>query len=193
MRIGLYGGTFNPPHIGHLLLAASACEALELDTVIFVPAYQSPFKGAPPPLSIEDREEMLRLAISDNGKFQVEPYELHRGGVSYSVETMRYMRTRHPDDPLMLLMGADVFLDFGRWKNPDEIVRLATPGVAERRGFPIDAASVPFGRDAVFFPMPLIDVSAGDIRRRVAGGYDIRYLVPWTVKTFIEARGLYRA
>ncbi len=192
MNIGIYGGTFNPPHLGHLVLAQSALDALDLDLVLFVPAYVSPFKTQRDVLSAELRCEMVELALSDNRKFRGEYWEALRRKTSYSVDTLRYLSRIFPDDTLHLLMGADTFREFHLWKDPDDIVRLARICVAERLHHRFVDASHEYMENVISFPMPLLDISSSDIRRRVAEGRPIQYLVPWAVQVFIEAQGLYR-
>lgn len=192
MNIGVYGGTFNPPHIGHLILAESAIDGLGLDRVLLVPAAQSPFKEADESPPAEVRAEMVELAVSGNRRLAGEYAEALRGGVSYTVDTLRMLRERHPGDTLFLLMGADTFNEFPLWRDPDAITALATIGVAERPGHPLDLSAHPYGKAARSFSMPLIDVSSTDIRARVRAGLSVRYLVPWTVEVFISSQGLYR-
>ncbi len=192
MNIGVYGGTFNPPHLGHLILAQSAIDALALDRVLLVPAFQSPFKLQSESLPAEMRAEMVELSVSDNEKLEGEYYEVQHAGVSFTVDTLRHLRAKHPDDALFLLMGADTFLEFHLWKEPVAIAEIATLAVAERPGYEIDLASHPYGKAARSFSMPLIDISSTDIRRRVREGLSIQYLVPWAVQVFIASHGLYR-
>jgi nicotinate-nucleotide adenylyltransferase len=192
MNIGVYGGTFNPPHLGHLILTQSAIDALMLDRILLVPAFQSPFKTHSESLPAEIRAEMVELAISDNTRLMGEYYEVHRAGVSFTVDTLRQIQAEHPDDSLFLLMGADTFLEFHLWKEPEAIAEIATLAVAERPGYEIDLAAHPYGKTARRFSMPLIEISSTDIRRRVREGFSIKYLVPWTVQVFIESKGLFR-
>lgn len=192
MNIGIYGGTFNPPHLGHLLLAQSAAEQLKLDVVLFVPAYVSPFKNNQEMLPAAQRCEMVELALSDNRKFKGEYWEALREETSYSVDTVRYLSERHAEDTLFLLMGEDTFRDFHLWKNPEVIAGLAHLCVAGRPGHAPGDAQHAFADSALRFTMPLVDISSTDIRRRVAAGASIQYLVPWTVQIFIESQGLYR-
>ena len=207
MNIGIYGGTFNPPHLGHLLLAQSAIDALALDRVLMVPAFRSPFKLMSESLPAETRAEMVALAVSGNDRLACEYYEVRRGGVSFTVDTVRHLRTVHPQDHFFLLMGADTFNEFPLWKEPEAIAGLATIAVAQRPGVELDPASVTSapatsapatGSSAISAPafrrfdMPLVDISSTDIRRRVREGRSIQYLVPWTVQVFIESHGLYR-
>ncbi|MBE0645735.1 MAG: nicotinate (nicotinamide) nucleotide adenylyltransferase [Bacteroidetes bacterium] len=192
MNIGVYGGTFNPPHLGHLILAQSAIDALALDRVLLVPAFQSPFKLQSESLPAEIRAELLALAVSDNQKLRGEYFEVQRAGVSFTVDTLRHLHERYPDDTLFLLMGADTFLEFHLWKEPDAITELATLAIAERPGYEIDFETHRYGKAARRFSMPLIDISSTDIRRRVREGQSIQYLVPWAVQVFITAQELYR-
>ena len=193
MNIGIYGGTFDPPHIGHLILAQSAIDALELDHVLLVPAWRSPFKSESDSLPPLQRAEMVELAISGNSLLRGEYCEIERGAVSYTVDTLRKIRDAHPGDTLFLLMGADTFSEFHLWKDPEEILSLATPAVAGRPGHELTEVDYPFVKAARQFSMPLIDVSSTDIRKRVREGRSIQYLVPWTVQVFIMSQGLYRS
>jgi nicotinate-nucleotide adenylyltransferase len=192
MNLGIYGGSFDPPHIGHLALADSAMEAFALDTVLLVPAWRSPFKQHDVPAPPELRAEMVELAISDNRTLKGEYSEILRAGLSWTVDTLRDLRVRHPEARLHLLMGADTFAEFHLWREPEEIASMAALCVAQRPGAPDDPAAHPFGDRVRTFSMPQLGISSSDIRRRVREGRSIRYLVPWTVRTFIEARGLYR-
>lgn len=192
MNIGIYGGTFNPPHIGHLILAQSAIDALALDHVLLVPAFQSPFKRQSESLPAAERAEMVELAVSDNDRIRGEYYEVRKEDISYTVETLQHIRDRHPDDTLYLLMGEDTFAEFHLWKDPEDILALATPAVAGRPGYSPDTTAHPYEKAARRFSMPLIDISSTDIRRRIREGQSIQYLVPWTVQVFITSHGLYR-
>ena len=192
MNIGIYGGTFNPPHLGHLVLAQSAIDAFGLDRVLMVPAFRSPFKLSSESLPAETRAEMVALAVSGNSRLACEYFEVLRGGISFTVDTLRHVRQTQPEASLFLLMGADTFNEFHLWKDPEAIAGLATLAVARRPGSTIEAAGradAPAFRE---FTMPLLDISSTDIRRRVREGRSIDYLVPWTVQVFIESHGLYR-
>jgi len=192
MRTGLLGGTFDPPHTGHLILAEHARVELELDNVLFVPNSISPFKTERHISNADIRAEMVQLAVSDNTRFSTEPFEISQQGVSYTVDTLRYLTTKHPADEFILLMGADTFADFPHWKNPDEVVSLATIAVGVRPGSTHDFSQHQYKNDAIFLHTPLIDISSSNIRWRVREGKSIQYLVPWAVKTFIESTGLYK-
>ncbi len=192
MNIGIYGGTFNPPHIGHLILAQSAIDALALDHVLLVPAFRSPFKLQSESLPAAQRAEMVELAVSGNDRIRGEYYEVLKEDTSYTIDTLQHIRDRHPEDTLYLLMGEDTFAEFHLWKDPEKILTLATPAVAGRPGYDADAAAHPYEKAARRFSMPRIDVSSTDIRQRVREERSIQYLVPWTVQVFITAQGLYR-
>jgi len=191
MNIGVFGGSFNPPHIGHLVLAQSALDALKLDAVLFVPAYASPFKSLVSLAAANDRCEMVQLAVSDNTRFRAESWEALREETSYTVDTLRYLKDAYSGARLHLLLGADTFEEFHLWKNPDDILSMVTLCVAERPGHSSTVQHA-YSDVACRFSMPLLDISSTDIRRRVCEGHSIQYLVPWAVKVFIESRGLYR-
>jgi nicotinate-nucleotide adenylyltransferase len=192
MRVGVFGGSFNPPHLGHLILAQSALDVLRLDRVQFVPAHQSPFKPEYAGIRGEERLEMLSLAVSDHPGFDVATIELERHGVSYTVDTLRALTAASPDDSIHLLMGADAFMEFPQWKDPDAIAALCRIGVAQRPGHRLDYSTHPYASIADPFDMPGIDISSSSVREAVRSGRSIQYLVPWAVKVYIEAKGLYK-
>jgi nicotinate-nucleotide adenylyltransferase len=189
MRIGLFGGTFDPPHTGHLIVASDAFEQLELDRLILIPSADPPHKRGKVHGSSRERLEMVRAAVRDDPRFEVDDLELDREGASYSVDTLRQMRTRHPDAELFFLVGADQMRELQSWREPEEVARLACLSVLTRDGerAPQDT---PFRHRVV--PVTRIDLSATDIRRRVGEGRSIRYLVPEGVRELIEEFGLYR-
>lgn len=183
--IGLFGGSFDPVHCGHLIVARAAMEQLGLDEVRFMPAGAQPLKqghGAPP----ADRLAMVREAVATEPGFAVEPIEVQRAGPSYTVETLATLTARLPGVPLVLLIGADAALDFRRWREPDEVRRLARVVVLTRDGA---AAQVP--EDLEVVRVPAVEISATMIRARVRAGLSIRWLVPDAVADLIAARGLY--
>jgi len=188
MRIGLFGGSFDPVHNGHLTLAASCAEQGGLDSVWFVPAALQPFKLHGPVASDSDRVAMLRLAIADIPARDVSTLEIDRGGVSYTVDTLRQIKSELPDAELFFLMGADTLRDLPGWREPDEVLRLATPMVVQRPGEADIATDVPHVR----VKMPPMDISSSDIRRRITIGELITHLVPPQVAAYINDQGLYR-
>lgn len=192
MRIGVFGGTFDPPHVGHLLLAADASESLRLDLLIFVPAGAQPFKVDTPPLaSGPERAEMLRLAITGASKYAVNDAEINREGLSYTVDTLEHLAGRYADAELFFLLGQDALTGFMQWRKPERILELATLALMMRSG----AGDVGGWRAAerlVRVSTRRVDVSSTEIRRRLREKKSIRGFVPESVERFIEARGLYR-
>ena len=201
MRIGIFGGTFDPVHYGHLLLAEMCREQCRLDQVWFLPALVPPHKQRRQLTPPAQRLEMLGLAVAGNEAFFVSPLEIERGGVSYTVETLSAVRTRHPDAELFFLMGADSLRDLPTWREPGRICELAVPVVVRRRGAPepdfaVMANVVPQARLAEIrthqVEMPVVEFSSTAIRHAVAAGRSIRYQTPRAVQKYIEAHGLYR-
>ncbi len=184
MRTGILGGSFDPIHHGHLILARAALEQLALDRVLFIPAALSPHKTQTKPATAQDRLAMLQLAIECEPDFESCDLELHRPPPSYTVHTLRNLREKYPDDELILLIGADNVAKFETWREPDEIRRLANLAVLDRAG-----ADAPHDWPVV---RRLVDISSTDIRVRVADGRSIRYLTPDKVCDYIAAHGLYR-
>jgi nicotinate-nucleotide adenylyltransferase len=189
MRIGVFGGTFDPPHLGHLVVASDACEALGLGRVLWIPSAVPPHKLRTVQAPARARLEMVRAAIGGDPRFRADDVELRREGPSYTVDTLRELAARHPGDELVLLIGADNLREIPGWREPAEILRLARVAVLSRDGAgvppdsPIPATSVAVTR---------VDVSATEVRRRAAAGETIRYLVPDAVRALVERRGLYR-
>ena len=190
MRIGVLGGSFNPPHIGHLIVASDACEALALDLLLIVPANANPLKGMNAGgATAEQRLEMVRLAFAGDSRFEVSSMEMERGGLSYTVDTLEALKTLHPGVELTLLMGIDSLRTMDRWKQPERIRELARVAVLARSGS--DDHAVPSGVTVV--TTRRVDVSASEIRARVAAGKSIRGFVVESVERFISAAELYRA
>ncbi len=187
-RIGILGGSFDPIHFGHLLMAQSAAEALKLDRVFFVPAFRSPFKSDHPMSFSADRLAMVKLAIQGNQTFAVYDGEIRRKGASYTVDTLRELKAQYPQAKLYLLMGADHLRRFHRWKQPKEILRLARLVILNRPGFD---KNYPKHWPYVKVNMPAVDIASSDIRRRLKSGKSIWYLTFTTVIRYIKRRGLY--
>lgn len=189
MKLGVFGGTFDPPHLGHLVAASDAARVLGLGRVLWVPAAVHPFKRASVQAPADARLEMTRAAVAGEPRFEVDPLELERTGPSFTVDTLRELQARHPGAELYFLTGADNLRDLPKWKEPDEVARLARLVVVSRRG-----EGVPPGLPypAVAVPVTRVDVSSTEVRRRVRAGETIRYLVPEAVRAVIERRGLYR-
>jgi nicotinate-nucleotide adenylyltransferase len=196
--VGILGGTFNPPHIGHLICAQEAIVQLELETVVWVPAGQPPHREIEEDPGPEARLEMCELTVAADERFAVSRIELEREGPSYTVDTLRELHERSPEDELFLILGGDQASSFPSWREPEEVLALATVAVVERTGFHRPAIVVKMGglkgyKRVRFFDMPRVDVSSSVVRRRAAAGLPIRYLVTDKVANFIGARSLYRS
>ena len=185
MRLGIFGGSFNPIHFGHLLLAEAAREALTLDRVVFVPTHQPPHKRASHLLAGAVRLELVRLAIREQPAFVASDIELQRPGPSYSIETVKILHRQLPQAKLFLLVGEDMLAV--RWVAWEELKRLCTIVVAHRPG------SKPARRQAGVkrLEMPQVSIASSDIRKRVKAGRSIRYLVPVSVERYIHEHHLY--
>lgn len=201
MRLGIFGGTFDPVHYGHLLLAETAREQCRLDQVWFVPAAVPPHKQQRTITEADHRVEMLKLALAGDEAFQVSTCELDRGGVSFTVDTLAELVQADPARELYLILGADSLADLPHWREPRRICELATLIVAHRAGSAtpnLDCLGelVSAERRAQFdqyqIEMPRVDLSSSDIRARVAMGRSIRYRTPRAVEKYIETAGLYR-
>lgn len=194
MRLGLFGGTFDPIHVGHLILAESCREACALDQVWFIVTAAPPHKaGERTPVS--DRLEMARIAIAGHPQFRVSEIEAKRPGPHYSYETLEALRAERPGDELFFLIGADSLADLPQWRHPGRIAAAATIVVVDRPGEESLTAAVlerlPWRFQHV--TMPLVGISSTDLRARVAAGRSIRYQVPRGVEAYIEAHRLYAA
>jgi nicotinate-nucleotide adenylyltransferase len=201
MRIGVFGGSFDPVHYGHLLLAECCREQGRLDEVRFVPAGVPPHKQQRELTPAESRIDMLELAVGGNPAFSVSRYETDRGGVNYTVDTLAHFREQDPASEFFFLLGADMFHDLPHWRQPDRICELALPMAVRRSGEPeldfnLLSAIAPAERIEVMrqqaVVMPDIGLSSSDIRCRIATGQGIRYRTPRAVEKYIETRGLYR-
>lgn len=202
MRIGVFGGSFDPIHRGHLLLADCCWRQAALDRVEFVPNASQPLKPRGPVASETDRLEMIRLAIAGRPEFAVSTVELDRGGVSYTIDTLRELRRQRPDAELFFLMGADALGDFPHWREPQAICEIAMPLVVHRAGSPTPdfeslASLVSAARleniEQLNVEMPATPISSSDIRRLIATGGEWQSLVAPSVASYIEERQLYRA
>ncbi len=190
MRRGIFGGTYNPPHWGHLLVAEHIRESLSLDVVTFVPTSVPPHKYGNGLLAPEHRMEMVRCAIAENPGFELSDIEIRRGGVSYTVDTLTAFRDTHPSDSLHLLIGTDNLMEFNTWRSPETILQLAEVIVMTRPGFP----ETPSGdRDRfTFCNVPAVDISSTNIRRRIRDRKSVRYMMPQAVEEYIRLHELYQ-
>jgi nicotinate-nucleotide adenylyltransferase len=195
VRLGVLGGSFDPPHLGHLVIASEACARLCLDRVVFVPAAAPPHKAAGWGSAAPVRLEMTRLAVAGDERFAVSDVEVERDLV-YTRDTLCAFAEDYPDHELVFIMGSDSLLQFDTWHDPRGILAMCTLAVAARPGddrAAIDAAVRRWRERAEVFEAPLIGVSSTVLRQRVADGLSLRYLVPPAVEEFILDEGLYRA
>jgi nicotinate-nucleotide adenylyltransferase len=196
--IGLLGGTFNPPHIGHLVCAMEARDQLGLDRVQLVPVAVPPHKEAPDDPGVEVRLELCRLAVADDPGLEVSRVEADRPGPSYTADTLRALHEASPEDDLTFIVGGDMAHSLPEWREPEVVLSLARLAVAEREGIRrqdilerLDGLEGAPERIA-FFDMPRLDVSSSQLRRRIAAGRPVRHLVPDAVADHIASLGLYR-
>ena len=192
----MLGATFNPPHVGHLVLAQEAFAQLGLSEVVLVPTGRAPHKEIEADPGAEVRLEMTRLAVGDDGRFEVSDLETGRDELSFSYRTLELLHAERPDEDLVFVMGADAAAGLEGWRSPERILELARLGIAQRQGVKrsqVEAALDRLGgaERAEFLEMPEIDVSSSAVRERVAAGLPIRYLVPDPVVDLIAERGLY--
>ena len=201
MRLGIFGGTFDPVHFGHLALAEECLAAANLDELWLVPAASPPHKGGKKLSRFDQRKEMLELAIAGNEKFKVEPMEADRPGPSFTIDTLEEIQKRKPDDELFLIIGGDSALEFSTWKDPAKIASLATIIVRIRPGFimPTEQEFISqLGKELGIHPKvifvsgpPYLDVSSSLLKERVSNNKSIRYLLPRAVEVYIQQKKLY--
>jgi nicotinate-nucleotide adenylyltransferase len=189
MKLGLFGGSFDPVHLGHLLVAQAAIEELGLDKLFFIPAAQSPFKPDSRPAPASARLQLLRLALAGRTNCGIDGQEIRRGGVSYTVDTLRDYAKKFPGAELFYLIGADHAARLNEWREPNELAKLAEFVVIPRPGEPAADFPAPFhGRRLKGFPL---GISSLEIRARLKAGWPIELLVPPTVAEAIRGGGLY--
>jgi len=194
MKICIFGGTFDPPHLGHLLIAQTICEAEEFDKIIFVPALKNPHKSAGIASSIENRLKMLEIAVEGNPHFDISDNEIKRGGISYSIDTIRYIKKKYDlkRDELYFLIGSDILKNFYNWREPLKILEECQVIIALRPGF--KPSSVPnwILSEIQFANIPRFELSATQIRKRWKEDKTIRYMVTQPVWEFINKNSLYQ-
>lgn len=196
MRLGILGGTFDPPHYGHLILAELAADGLALDRVLFVPAADPPHKGAVR-APARQRVALVECAIAGNPRFGLSRVDVDRPGPHYSVDMLRLLRGEFPAAEFVFLIGGDSLRDLPTWSRPAELIRLARLGVMRRPGSAPDPGQLErelpgIGARLDWIDAPQIDISASALARRVAAGLSIRYQTPEAVRAYIDAHGLYR-
>lgn len=200
-RIGILGGTFDPPHLGHLLIAETARVALGLESMLFIPAGEPWLKLGQRITAATHRLRMVQLAVADNPDFCVCDCEVRRSGASYTVDTLRELRSAYPQDAeFYFIVGSDVLAQFHRWKEPESILDLCRLAVIERPGAPADNVHILADRfpdamasgSVISVAGPRVDFSASELRRILAEGQSVRYQVPDAVAEYIKQHGLYR-
>jgi len=196
MRAVILGGTFNPPHIAHLVMAQEAHDQLGLERVVLVPVSSPPHKESREDPGAEERLALCELAVAGDERFAVSDLEMVREGPSYTVDTLEELHSKAPENELFLILGGDVAAGLPSWHEPERVLSLATVAVAKRRGTArsaVDAAlqTVRGGERVQFFQMPRIGISSTFVRRRARAGISIKYIVPDAVASYIEEHGLY--
>jgi nicotinate-nucleotide adenylyltransferase len=199
LKVGILGGTFNPPHVGHLICASEAADQLGLERVTLMPVFAPPHKEVPDEPGADERLALCELAAAGDDRLVVSRLEIDRGGSSFTVDTLKVLHDSHPDHELTFIVGGDMAVSLPTWHEPREVLALATLAVAERSGTRrrdvVERLVAEFGDEVsdrlAFFDMPRMDISSSDIRRRVASGRTIRHLVPDAVADRIATRGLY--
>ncbi len=190
MRLGLFGGRFDPPHIGHLLAAQAAVEALALDELWFIPAKSPPHK--PAVASALARLEMTTLATASNPIFSVSELELARPGPSYTIDTVLAVRDQHPTRALYFITGYDAYADIASWHRAAELIETVSMVALARPGYDIEGLAAPFAERVQRLGTRLCDVSSTEIRLRLSRALSVRYLVPEAVEIYLDQSDLYR-
>ena len=190
MRIGLFGGSFDPPHVGHWLAAVDAFEGLALDRLDFIPAAQQPLKPEGHRATVDERLAMLDAMVDGDARFAVNPVEIRRGGLSFTVDTATSYRASGQDDTLFLLLGVDAAARLGQWKDPERLLQMVQLVVLTRGAEAFVPAGL--GRDALVLPTRRVDVSSTEVRRRVSDGRSLRGFVLDAVAEHIRSTAMYR-
>ena len=195
MRLAIFGGSFDPPHVGHLLAVEDAFDRLSLDRVVLVPTAMQPLKVGRAVATADQRLAMTRLLVDGDPRFEVSPVEVDRAGLSFTVDTLTHFAAAYPAAERFLLLGTDVLATFAQWREPQRVLALARPVVLDRAGD--SEAPSPAGVDAIGdailrLPTRRVDVSSTEIRERVRSGKSIRGFVTDSVGAFIARNGLYR-
>jgi nicotinate-nucleotide adenylyltransferase len=197
-RLGVLGGTFDPPHLGHLILAECALDALHLEAVLFVPAAEPPHKNGSTITPIDHRLVMVEAAIAGNPRFALSRVDLDRPGPHYTVDMLKILRQAYPETELYFLMGGDSLYDLLTWRDPAGIIAQAHLGVARRSDTPLDLTDLAIRLPGIIkrvatIQAPVIGISATLLRKRIQNGASIRYQVPLEVESYIVENGLYLA
>ena len=191
MRIALFGGSFNPPHIAHLIVAEVARDQFAFDAVWWIPNATPPHKDNGQLAATTHRLAMTRAAIAEHDGFSICDIEIERPGVSYTVDTVRALSEQHPNADFTLIIGSDSLDTFHTWREPDAITTLADLVVYKRPGGLGNVAAPRFANQARYVAAPMLEVSSTEVRQRCRDGRSIRYMVPAAVQTYIRSHGLY--
>jgi len=192
-RLGILGGTFDPIHSGHLILAEQLKDELKLQKVIFIPSANPPHKENHPVSPAKDRLKMVKIAIQDNPDFLISDIELRRGGKSYTIDTLTRLVKFYKDSELFFLLGSDAIDELPTWKEPDKIFQKVKVVIALRPGFDRINQKNRFVQKSLVVPINGLNISSSQIRERIREGKSIRYLVPPGVEKFIRSKKLYRS
>ncbi len=198
MKLGIYGGTFNPVHNGHLIIASSAQQQFSLDRMVFMPAFLSPHKTAPEDAGHWQRYDMVRMAIAGRKGWETSDLEIRRGGASYTVDTLKALRQQHPNAEFFLVVGSDNLLSLDSWQEPEKVSSMAVILVFQRPGFPLPAAPdelkqrLKWTLDYRVITGAAMDISSFEIRRMIREKKNVSELVPPAVLSYIQAHGLYQ-
>ncbi len=200
-RLGIFGGSFDPVHVGHLWIGEAALETLGLERLDWIPTATQPLKPGGPVASAEDRLAMLRLALAGDSQHQIDDREVRRGEASFTVDTVEEIRGEHPEAKIVFIIGSDSLASIRKWKDPERLLRLAVPAVVRRGGESdidfsvlnglVDSDGIDNIRNHVI-AMPVIEISSSDLRERIQSGRRIRYRTPRAVEALIDANGLYK-
>ncbi|GAJ25232.1 nicotinate-nucleotide adenylyltransferase [Liquorilactobacillus sucicola DSM 21376 = JCM 15457] len=185
-RIGILGGTFNPPHLGHLIIAEQVADQLGLERVFFMPDDTPPHVDHKDSIAASDRKQMVALSIENNPLFEMEKCEIERGGISYTYDSIKFLKERHPDYEIYFIIGGDMVAYLPKWHKIDQLVKMVHFVGVARHGYP-KTSQYPL----MWVDIPLIEISSTLIRQKLSQHCSIRYLVPPAVEKYIKERGLY--
>lgn len=191
MNIGIYGGTFNPPHVGHLIVAEQVRSELNIDEIMFIPSFISPHKQEGESELSEHRLAMTKLAVKDNPHFSCSDIEVAKKDTSFTIHTLEQLKIKNPTHTFYIIIGMDNYLTFHLWKEPNRLLQSATLVVMNRPGYPRQVNEIFGTKNTIFIDVPNIDISSSNIRRRVKENRSIQYLVPKNVEKYILTNRLY--
>lgn len=191
MTIGLFGGSFNPPHTAHCIVAETVRDQFDLDAIWWIPSHRPPHKEAAGLARSAHRLAMTKLITDEHAAFEASDMEIRREGVSYTVDTLRTVQEQHPDTDFQLILGSDSLRDFGAWHCPEEIVERVPIIVYKRPGAISSVVDPRFANEVRFADAPLLEIAGTEIRARRRKGRSIRYFVPESVHAYIHEHGLY--